>query len=195
METYIFILFVMVYFYTGFSLKLLDQINDENFSVNNKLKFCILISSPFLASIVMALDLYNASVGLMLIFGLFLSKKVNVTDFKFYAIITIGSMTLMSFINQFYVFVNFVSILPTTLILLLAVISDEIINEFLDKHPFKNSIVRNLASIRPILKIIAFSLPLFNLFTWYHAFQVLSLDIAYDLTKYCTERKMKLQEG
>lgn len=194
MELLEFILYILVYSYTGFALKLIDQMNDEDFPLNTKIKFLILISSPVFAGLVMGLDIYNASVGLMLIFGLLIAKKVNVLDFKIYAVITIASMVLISISNQFFIFENFLLVLPTTLILLIAVIADEIFNNYLDSKQFTNSLIKSLAVIRPILKIIVFILPILNLFTFYHAVQVLCLDIAYDFTRYFTEQKLKLLE-
>lgn len=191
MELILFILFLLVYIYTGFSLKLIDQVNDENFELNSKIRTAILLSSPILAGVVMGMDVYNASVGLMLIVGLLLTKKVNVLDFKIYALLVISSMMVVSVFNQFYVFLNYLSIIITTIILLIAVIADEYLNEFLDSKNIENPILKKLASIRPILKIIVFTLPIFNLFTFYHAFMVLGLDIAYDLTNYFTKRKMQ----
>ncbi|NVM52444.1 MAG: hypothetical protein HWN66_01990 [Candidatus Helarchaeota archaeon] len=194
MELVLFIFYILVYIYTGFSLKLIDQVNDENFELNPIIKIGILFSSPILAGIVMGMDIYNASVGLMLILGLFVTKKINVLDFKIYAVFVITSMLVVSVINQFYVFLNFLLILPTTIILLFAVIADELLNEFLDSKNIKNPFFKKLASIRPILKIIIFILPLFNLFTFFHAIMMLSFDIAYDLTRYFTERKMNKEK-
>ncbi|MFX1294890.1 MAG: hypothetical protein ACFFD2_08555 [Promethearchaeota archaeon] len=195
MELKLFIFYVLVYIYTGFSLKLIDQVNDENFKLNPKIKTMILLSSPILAGIVMGIDLYNASVGLMLILGLFFARKINTLDFKIYTIIVISSMLIVNIINQFYIFLNFLSIIFTTIILLMAVIADEILNELLDSKCFTNLFLKNLASIRPILKIIVFILPLFNLFTYYHAIMMLCFDITYDLIRYITERKMKNNES
>ena len=194
MEPILFILYLLVYIYTGFSLKLLDQVNDENFNLNPKIKFVILFSSPILAGIVMGMDVYNASIGLMLILGLFFARKVDVFDFRIYVILVIGAMVVMSVFNQFYVFLNFLSIIPTIIILLIAVIADELLNEFLDSKNIENPFIKNLASIRPILKIIVFILPLFNLFTYYHAVMMLCFDIIYDLTRYFTERKLKSEK-
>jgi len=194
MEPLLFVFYLLVYIYTGFALKLIDQVNDENFELNRKLTVVILVSSPILAGIVMGMDLYNGSVGLMLIIGLFFTKKINVRDFKIYALLVVCSMVVVSLFNQFYVFVNFLSIILTIILLLVAVIADELLNAFFDSKKIENGFLKKLASIRPILKIVAFSLPFFNLFTFYHAFMVLGLDIAYDLTKYYTEREME-KEG
>ena len=194
MDWILFIIYVTVYIYTGFSLKLIDQINDENFELNSKIKNIILISSPIFAGIVMGLDVYNGSIGLMLITGLFFTKKVNVTDFKIYSILTILAMLITSMFNQFYVFSNFLIIIPTTFILFTSVIADELLNEFLDSKKVEHPFVKNFMSIRPILKVIVFILPLFYLFTYYHAIMMLCFDIAYDLTKYFTEKKMNMKE-
>lgn len=194
MEPLLFVFYLLVYIYTGFALKLIDQVNDENFELNRKLKDVILVSSPILAGIVMGMDLYNGSIGLMLIIGLFFTKKINVRDFKIYALLVVCSMVVVSLFNQFYVFVNFLSILIITVLLLLAVIADELVNGFLDSKYIENSILKKLASIRPILKIVAFVLPLFTPFTFYHAVMILCLDIAYDLTNYFTECKIKLED-
>lgn len=194
MEPLLFVFYLLVYIYTGFALKLIDQVNDENFELNRKLKDVILVSSPILAGIVMGMDLYNGSVGLMLIIGLFFTKKINVRDFKIYTLLVVCSMLVVSLFNQFNVFVNLLSILIITVLLLLAVIADELVNGFLDSKNIENSILKKLASIRPILKIVAFVLPLFTPFTFYHAFMILSLDISYDLTNYFTECKIKLED-
>ncbi len=194
MEPLLFVFYLLVYIYTGFALKLIDQVNDENFKLDPKKKIIILVTSPILAGIVMGMEPYNGSVGLMLILGLIFTKKVNVRDFKIYAILVVSSMFVVSVFNQFYVFLNFLSIILTIIFLLLAVIADEFLNEFLDSKDIKNPILKKVASIRPILKIVAFILPLFNLFTFYHAVMILGLDIAYDLTNYFTEPKIKLED-
>ncbi|NHI93856.1 MAG: hypothetical protein EAX96_15315 [Candidatus Lokiarchaeota archaeon] len=189
MDLLIFFLYVFAYIFLGFSLKLIDQINDENYEINNKIKIIILISAPILGGIVMGTDLFNASIGLMLILGLFFAKKVNVTDFKIFGTLAIIAMFVMSIFNNFYVFLNFINIIPTTIILLIAIIADELLNEYLDSKKFERPIFKNLMSIRPILKVMVFILPIFNLFTYYHAIMLLCFDIAYDLTKYFTEKK------
>ncbi len=172
-------------------MKLIDQVNDEKFELDSKIEITILLSSAILTGIFMGTDVYNGSVGLMLILGLLLAKKVDVLDFKIYALLTISSMLIVSIFNQFYVFLNFLSIIITTMILLLAVIADEYLNEFMDSKSIKNWVFKRLATSRPILKIIVLILPLFDLFTYYNALFVLSLDITYHLTTYLTERKMK----
>ena len=195
MDWILFIIYVSVYTYVGFSLKLIDQINDENYELNSILKYIILISSPILGGIVMGMDAYNGSIGLMLILGLFFAKKINVTDFKIYAILAVVAMLITSILNQFYIFTNFLIIIPTTIILLVSVIADELLNEFLDSKKVEHPFVKNLMSIRPILKVIVFILPLFYLFTYYHAIMMLCFDIAYDLTKYYTENRMNGKEN
>lgn len=194
MDFPVFLFYFWVYCYTGFSLKLIDQVNDEGFKVKIWIKNVIIISSPILAGIVMGLDLYNGSVGLILIIGLLFTKKINVKDFKIYTILVLCSMVLISISNQFYVFVNFPSIILTIIFLLVGVMADELLNNFLDSRNFSSPIIKKVAEIRPILKIVAFILPILNLFTFYHAIMILGLDIAYDLTRYFTEEKMK-KEG
>ena len=181
----------MIFFYVGFSLKLIDQVNDEGYNLNSTIKNIILYSSAIIAGIGMILNLYNAAIGLTLIIGLLLSKKVNVFDFKIYAIIVPSTMVVFSFFNQFYVFLNLHLIILTIIILLIGIILDELLNNYFDSLSINNPIFKNLTSIRPILKIIAFLLPLFNIFTFYHSFQILLFDIGYDLTKVITEKQMK----
>jgi len=175
----------------GFSLKLIDQVNDEDYKLNSKVKYIILFSSAIIAGIGMILDLYNAAIGLTLILGLLISKKVNVLDFQIYAVVVPLTMVAFSFFNQFYIFLNLHLIILTIIILLVGIILDELLNNYLDSLSINNKLFKSLTSIRPILKIVAFLLPLFNIFTFYHSFQILLFDIGYDLTKVITEKQMK----
>ena len=190
MELIFFVSCLAIYTFTGFSIKLIDQVNDENFEINNKMKIFILILSPILAGVFMGIDIYVASIGLTLLLGLFIANKINVKDFRIYAILVLASMLIVSIFNYFYIFLNIFSIIITLIFLLIGVVLDEILNNYLDSKSIQHPVFKHLTSIRPILKIIVFILPIFNLFTYYHAVIVLFFDFAYDSTKYLTEKQM-----
>ena len=186
-----FIYLIIVYSYVGFSLKLIDQINDEDYELNVVAKNIILYSSAILAGIGMAIDIYSASIGLTLIFGLLFTKKINVLDFKIYAIVVSSVMFITSIFNFFYVFLNLYSIIITMILLIIGIIADELLNNYLDTLSIENPFFKNLTSIRPLLKILVFVLPLVGLFTFYHAFIIILFDISYDVCKVITEKQMK----
>ncbi len=195
MHLTVFVFYLIVYFYVGFSLKLIDQIHDENYELNSTAKNIILLSSAILAGIGMGWDLYNACIGLTLILGLFLTKKINVIDFKIYAIVALSSMFTISIFNFFYVFLHLYNIILTMVILIIGIMLDELLNNYLDSLSINNPFFNNLTSIRPILKIIVFIIPIFNIFTFYHAFIILLFDIGYDLCRFITEKQLKNRSG